>query len=62
MLKQLEKHPSVKKISLDRPVEGFNGRTAITIGSRTVVDLMGYNGAGVGVAIIDSGITTGTTT
>ena len=57
LLKQLEKHPSVKKISLDRPVVGFNGRTSVTVGARAVQDIMGYTGAGIGVAVIDSGIT-----
>ena len=41
---------------------GFVGRTAVTVGARAVQELMGYNGAGVGVAIVDSGITAGTTT
>ena len=29
----------------------------MTVGARAVQELMGYNGAGVGVAIVDSGIT-----
>jgi serine protease AprX len=56
LLKQLERHPNVKKISFDRPVTAFIGRTAVTVGARAVQDIMGYNGAGVGVAVIDSGI------
>ena len=56
LLKQLEKHPKVKNISADRDVEGFNGRTAVTIGARAVNVLMGYDGAGIGVAVIDSGV------
>lgn len=50
--------PRVKRISHDRAVTGDVARTAVTIGSRAVVDLMGYTGAGVGVAVIDSGIAT----
>jgi serine protease AprX len=57
LLKQLEKHPMVKKVSLDRPVEGFSGRTSVTVGARAVQDVMGYTGAGIGVAIVDSGVT-----
>ena len=57
LLEKLAEHPRVKRIHHDRPVTGHVARTAITIGSRTVVALMGYTGAGVGVAVIDSGIT-----
>ena len=56
-LKALANDPRVKGIHLDRPVKGFVGRTAVTVGARAVQELMGYNGAGVGVAVIDSGIT-----
>ena len=56
-LKSLASDPRVKKIHLDRPAEGFVGRTAVTVGARAVQELMGYNGAGVGVAVVDSGIT-----
>jgi serine protease AprX len=57
LLTRLAEHPRVKRIHHDRPVEGEVARTAVTIGSRSVVHLMGYTGAGVGVAVIDSGIT-----
>src|SRR5688572_2849966 len=53
-LKALAGDPRVKSIHRDREVRGFAGRTAVTIGARAVQELMGYNGAGVGVAIIDS--------
>ena len=56
-LKALANDTRVKKISLDRPAHGFIGRTAVTVGARAVQELMGYNGAGVGVAVVDSGIT-----
>jgi serine protease AprX len=55
-LAQLADDARIKGLNHDRPVKGFVGRTAATIGSRAVVDLMGYNGAGVGVAIVDSGM------
>jgi serine protease AprX len=56
-LKTLASDPRVKRIHLDRPASGFVGRTAVTVGARAVQELMGYDGAGVGVAIVDSGIT-----
>ena len=56
-LKALASDPRVKSIHLDRPTKGFVGRTAVTVGARAVQELMGYNGAGVGVAVVDSGIT-----
>jgi serine protease AprX len=56
-LKALANDPRVKSIHLDRPVKGFVGRTAVTVGARAVQELMGYTGAGIGVAIVDSGVT-----
>jgi hypothetical protein len=57
LLARLAEHPRVKRIHHDRPVSGDVARTAIAIGSRAVVALMGYTGAGVGVAVVDSGMT-----
>ena len=56
LLKKLAENPRVKRIHHDRPVSGDVARAAATVGSRAVVDLMGYTGAGIGVAVIDSGI------
>src|SRR5688572_12297556 len=56
-LKALASDPRIKKIHHDRPAHGFVGRTAVTVGARAVQELMGYTGDGVGVAIVDSGIT-----
>ena len=56
-LKALANDKRVKRIHLDRPAEGLTGREAVTVGARAVQDLMGYNGAGIGVAIVDSGVT-----
>ena len=56
-LKLLANDPRVKRIHLDRPATGMVGRTAVTVGARAVQELMGYTGAGIGVAIVDSGIT-----
>ena len=46
------------RVHYDRPIKAHNYRTSVTVGARTVQDLLGYTGAGVGVAVIDSGITT----
>ena len=56
-LKALANDSRVKRVHPDRPTRGFVGRTAVTVGARAVQELMGYNGAGVGVAVVDSGIT-----
>ena len=57
LLRQLARRGDVKRVHFDRPVEAFVGREAITVGARTVQALMGYDGKGVGVAVIDSGVT-----
>ncbi len=58
VLKQMAAHPAVFRVHYDRPIKSHNYRTSVTVGARTVQETMGYTGAGVGVAIIDSGITT----
>ena len=57
LLKRLADDPKVKRVHLDRPAEGEIARTAATVGARNVHAQYGYTGAGVGVAVIDSGIT-----
>ena len=52
----LSRHPFVEGISTDRAVAGTMERTGATIGATAVRESLGYNGSGVGVAIIDSGI------
>ena len=56
-LPRLAANPLVDHISLDRPVSGTLEATGETIGSTAIRRDLGYDGAGVGVAIIDSGIT-----
>jgi len=56
-LDRLAGEPSVRSISLDRQIQGTLERTAATIGARWVTGSLGFDGTGVGVAIIDSGIT-----
>ena len=56
-LRGLANSPWVKRIVVDRPVFRAMDRTSIMTGVRAVQYAMGYDGTGVGVAIIDSGIT-----
>jgi len=56
ILKQLSAHPSVFNIHYDRPIANFNYRTSLTVGTRAVHEMLGVTGAGVTVAVLDSGI------
>ena len=56
-LEQLASCAEVKTVSLDRRVQGTLERTGATVGASWVRDKLGFDGTGVGVAIIDSGVT-----
>ena len=56
-LAPLSNSPIVQRIAADRVMLGFNDRTAATVGATAVRQDSGYDGAGIGVAVIDSGIT-----
>ena len=56
-LEVLSAHPGVRAVDLDRPIRGTLERTAATIGARWVAENLGVDGTGIGVAIIDSGVT-----
>jgi serine protease AprX len=58
LLSALAQSPSVLRVHHDRPAFKHDFRTNIAIGARAVQQALGYTGAGVGVAVIDSGITT----
>jgi serine protease AprX len=47
----------VRAVSFDRPIQGTLDRTAAAVGARWVNEHLGFDGTGVGVAIIDSGVT-----
>jgi serine protease AprX len=47
----------VNRVALDRLTLGFNERTSATIGADAVRQQLGFDGAGIGVAVIDSGVT-----
>ena len=57
MLRRLARHGAIKRVHYDRPVETLLGRTSATIGALTVQRQLGLTGAGIGVAVIDSGVT-----
>lgn len=57
VLKRLADHPAIQSIHYDRPTSGQMNRAAVAVGARAVQREFGYTGAGVGVAVIDSGIT-----
>jgi len=55
VLRKLAAHPDVFRVHYDRPTAQHNYRTAVTVGAR-YLQSYGLNGAGVGIAVIDSGI------
>jgi serine protease AprX len=46
----------VQKLALDRTTIALNERTSATVGATAVRNTLGYDGQGIGVAIIDSGV------
>ena len=57
LLRRLADDSHVKRVHLDRDVTGEMARTTATVGALTAHLQYGYTGAGIGVAVIDSGIT-----
>ncbi len=57
VLRKLANNPCVTAIHHDRGLAGEMNYAAVVEGARAVQQAYGYDGAGVGVAIIDSGIT-----
>jgi serine protease AprX len=57
IIKQISDRSEVLSIRVDRPIEAHMNRAAVTVGARAVAQTWGYDGAGIGVAVIDSGIT-----
>ena len=56
-LAKLAAHPAVFRLHHDRPAHSHNYRTTVTTGARAAQSWFGLTGAGVGVAVIDSGVT-----
>jgi serine protease AprX len=57
VVRQLEARPEIFRIHYDRPTAAHNFRMSVSSGARAVQQGLGFSGAGVGVAVIDSGIT-----
>jgi serine protease AprX len=53
----LASDPGILALSVDRPVQGTMERTAATTGAAWARANLGVDGSGVGVAIVDSGVT-----
>ena len=56
-LRRLAANPLVEHVALDRVIVGAMERTGQAVGAAAARQDFGYDGAGVGVAIIDSGVT-----
>jgi serine protease AprX len=56
-LETLANVTAVARVSLDRPVVAVVDRTASAVGASLIREQLGYDGRGIGVAVIDSGIT-----
>jgi serine protease AprX len=56
VLRKLADSPAIQDIHWDRPTGGKMNRAAVVEGARAVQENYGLDGAGVGVAVIDSGI------
>ena len=56
-LTHLASSPFVEQVWLDRPIVGAIERTSMSVGATAVRQELGYDGSGIGVAIIDSGVT-----
>ncbi|MGE0705151.1 MAG: S8 family peptidase [Vicinamibacterales bacterium] len=54
----LERDPGIFRVHHNRPVGRFNYRTSVSVGALAVQESYGLTGAGVTVAVIDSGIAT----
>ncbi len=56
VIKQISERSEVLSVHFDRPIAQHMNRTAVSVGARAVQQQWGYDGAGVGVAVIDSGM------
>src|SRR5215207_6158824 len=55
-LRRLAARPEIRTVTLDRAVSGTMQRTAAAVGAAWVNEQLGYDGTGIGIAIIDSGV------
>jgi serine protease AprX len=57
VIRALSERSEVISIHYDRPAVTHMNRAAVAVGARAAQQAFGYDGAGIGVAVIDSGIT-----
>jgi serine protease AprX len=57
LIRRLEARPEIFRVHHNRPISSSNLRTSVTVGALTTRSLYGYTGAGIGIAVIDSGFT-----
>ncbi len=55
-LQRLANHPAVARIDHDRPTIGLMATVGTVVGAQAVRHQYGFDGAGIGVAVIDSGV------
>ncbi len=55
-LAQLAENDAIERISIDRLAVGATERTGATVGATLIREQLGLDGAGIGVAVVDSGI------
>jgi serine protease AprX len=55
-IERLERHPLVSRIYLDRTTRGEASLTSQVVGAGVVQSNLGLDGAGIGVAVVDSGV------
>jgi serine protease AprX len=58
VIRLLEAHPSIFQVHHNRPIEADDYRTSLAVGARAIERGLGFTGAGIGVAVVDSGIST----
>ncbi len=56
VLRNLANHPGVARVIWDRPLDPKMNLVSVAVGARAVQHELGLTGAGVGIAVIDSGI------
>jgi serine protease AprX len=56
LIRHLEASSDVVSVHYNRETQTSNYRTSVTVGAATARAFLGYTGAGVGIAVIDSGI------
>jgi serine protease AprX len=56
VIRHLESRPEIFQLHDDRKINSHNYRTSVTVGAQSVRETLGLRGDGIGIAVIDSGI------